>query len=279
MFTLITQQTPGAPITGPWWVIEPPVTIGVIVLTAMYLYAVGPLRRRYDLAERVEPRQVAYFLLAMLTIFVSLQGPLHQLGDYYSLTMHMIQHLLVTLIMPPLLLKGTPAWLIEPLLRVRGVMPVARLLTSPFVAFAAFNVVFAVWHAPQFYQFALGNPQVHGVEHTLFMATAVLTWWPIYSPTPLLPRLNDPLQMLYLFFQSIIPTILGAIITFADIIIYPIYAAAPRVIGLSPADDQQAAGLIMWLGGASFVLFILTIRFFRWMEFDADDRVEASRAS
>jgi putative membrane protein len=191
--------------------------------------------------------------------------------------MHMIQHLLVTLIMPPLLLKSIPAWLIRPVLQAPLVLPIARFVTSPFIAFAVFNIIFSLWHVPAFYQAALGRPAVHGLEHVLFIASAMLTWWPIFSPTPLLPRLSEPGQMFYLFAQSLIPTVLGAIITFADLVLYPFYAAAPRMIGLSPLDDQQVAGLIMWLGGASIVLFVLTIRFFRWMERDGEEPLEASR--
>lgn len=107
---------PFSPHEGSWFVIEPTISLGVIALTALYLYAVGPLRRRYDWAERVEPRQVSQFLLAMLIMFVSLQGPLHELSDYYLFSAHMFQHLLVTLIMPPLLLRGLPEWLKETIL-------------------------------------------------------------------------------------------------------------------------------------------------------------------
>ncbi len=268
---------PFAPHEGTWWIVEPAISAGVICLTAAYLIAVGPLRRRYGWSDRVEPRQVAYFLIAMLIIFVSLQGPLHELSDYYSFSMHMVQHLLITLIMPPLLLKGIPDWLVRPVLEVPLVLRVARFFTSPFIAFGLFNVVFALWHVPGFYQLALSQPAVHGLEHMLFMATAVLTWWPVFSPTELLPRLSEPAQMFYLFAQSLIPTILGALITFADIVLYPFYAAAPRVTGLSPLDDQQGAGLLMWLGGASIVLFVLTLRFFSWMEPDAEEPLESSQ--
>ena len=264
---------PFAPHTGSWWIVEPGITLGVITLLAAYLYAVGPLRKRYGWADHVERRQVCMFVLALAIIFVSLQGPLHELSDYYSFSAHMFQHLLVTLIMPPLLLKGIPAWLAEAVLRIRFVLPVARFILAPFIAFAIFNVVFALWHVPSFYQMALGRPAIHGLEHVLFMGTAILTWWPIFSPTTMIPRLNEPLQMLYLFAQSLIPTVLGALITFADIVLYPFYASAPRVIGLSPLDDQQGAGLLMWLGGASIVLFVLTIRFFSWMERDIEEPV------
>lgn len=268
---------PFSPHEGSWFVIEPTISLGVIGVTALYLYAVGPLRQRYGWADRVEPRQVIQFLLAMLIAFVSLQGPLHELSDYYLFSAHMVQHLLVTLIMPPLLLRGLPEWLVNRLLDRPIVLPIARALTHRFIAFALFNIVFALWHVPAFYQRALGDPLVHSLEHVLFMGTAVLTWWPIFSPTRLLPKLSLPASMFYLFAQSLIPTILGAMITFAGDILYPFYAAAPRVIPLSALDDQQLSGLLMWLGGATIILLILTVRFFRWMEIDADEVLEPSR--
>ncbi len=268
---------PFSPHLGSWWVIEPPVTLGVILALAAYFAAVGPLRRRYDWAEQVERKYVVNFVLAMLIVFVSLQGPLHELSDYYSFSAHMVQHLLVTLIMPPLLLQGIPPWLIERVLDLPLIGLVLRTLTRPFIAFALFNVIFSLWHVPAFYQSALGRPAIHGLEHVLFMGTAVLTWWPVYSPTERLPRLSEPLQLFYLFAQSLIPTVLGALITFAPMVLYPFYAAAPRVLGLSPLDDQQIAGLLMWLGGAAIVLFVLTLRFFSWMERDSDESLEASR--
>lgn len=266
---------PGSPHETSWLVIEPQITIGIALVTALYLYAVGPLRRRFGWAEHVDRRQVSMFLLAMLTLFVSLQGPLHELSDYYLFSAHMLQHVVITLIMPPLLLKGIPDWLMRPMLQSPSLLSIARLLVSPLIAFGLFNIVFAIWHVPVFYELTLRDHRFHVLEHILFMITAVLTWWPVYSPTSLLPRLSDPLQIFYLFLQSIPMTVIGALITFADIGLYPWYAQAPRVINLAPMDDQQIAGLIMWLGGTSIILCVLTIRFFRWIEQDAEDTSEA----
>lgn len=268
---------PFEPHEGSWWIIEPPITLGVILVCALYLYVVGPLRRRYGWAEGVERKQVIMFLLGLLIAFCSLQGPLHELSDYYSFSAHMVQHLLVTMIMPPLLLKGIPAWLIDRVLSVKYVLPIARFVLSPFIAFALFNIVFAMWHVPAFYQRALGDPAVHSLEHVLFMGTAMLTWWPIFNTSTLLPRLSEPWQIFYLFAQSLIPTVLGALITFANFVMYPFYAAAPRIIDLPAIEDQQIAGLLMWLGGASIILFVLTLRFFTWMDRDSDEALEASR--
>ncbi len=277
MFALILANIvshPGSPYEPPWLQIEPEVTLGIMLLTGLYLYAVGPLRRRLGWEERVEPRQVILFLLAMLILFVSLQGPIHELSDYYLLSGHMAQHLLITLIVPPLLLKSIPEWLVRPVLQSPSVLVIARCLVSPYIAFGIFNIVFAIWHVPMFYELALRDHRFHVLQHILLMAAAVVTWWPAYSPTPILPRLSLPLQIFYLFFQSIPMTVIGAVITFSSTLLYPWYAGAPRIINLSPVDDQQIGGLIMWLGGTSAILLVLTIRFFQWMEQDADDTLE-----
>jgi cytochrome c oxidase assembly factor CtaG len=257
----------GTPLSESWTQIEPPVALGIGLLTALYLYAVGPLRERYGWAARVEARSVVCFMLAMIVAFVALQGPLHILSDEYLLTAHMTQHLLVTLIMPPLLLKGLPAWLIDRVLllplyarrflrrrrlgslaaavpRGPALLRIGHIITSPLVSFAAFNVVFVLWHVPAFYDATLTNERLHSLMHSMFIGTAILTRWPIFSPSNQVPALSYPLQMFYLFFQSIPSTILGAIITFASVILYPTYTAAPR-LGLSPQADQQLAGLLM----------------------------------
>ncbi|GAC1643728.1 MAG: cytochrome c oxidase assembly protein [Herpetosiphon sp.] len=266
------------PHTGSWWTLNPGITVGLLLLTALYFYAVGPLRRRLQLSQDVPTHHVVAFLLAMITLGLSLQGPLHELSDYYSFAMRMVQHLIITLLMPPLLLLGLPPWLVDAFLRWRPAYYLLRFVTRPFIAFTLFNVLFALWHVPGAYQMALGRPAIHSLEHILFMAAAIITWWPVFSPSRLLPRLSDPLQILYLLAQSLVPTILGAFLTFADFQLYAYYTSAPRVIGLSAPDDQQVAGLLMWLGGASVILSILTARWFHWMNEDADDALTTSHA-
>src|SRR6266508_517912 len=166
---------------------------------------------------------------------------------------------------PPLLLIGTPPWMFRPLLRLPLALPIGRWLTNPLVAFLCYNITFSLWHVPRYYEATLQSLPIHIVEHVLFFTTAALMWWPIFSPLNELPRLPDPLQCLYLFFASLPPTILGALITLSDSILYPTYARAPRVWGLSPEIDQQAAGLIMWIPGSLVFLLVLTIVWFRWL--------------
>lgn len=252
------------------WNFEPQLVLGLIGQAAAYLACVGPLRRLFPGSARVPLSQIVTFLLGSLTMFLALVSPLDKLGEGYLLTAHMAQHMLLTLVAPPLLLKGTPRWLLRPLLRLPAALPVGRLVTSPLVTFGLFNTVFLIWHVPDFYELTLHNPYIHILEHMLFFGTATLTWWPIYSALDELPPRSPAVQCIYLFLQSIPPTILGAVITFADRVIYPTYAAAPRIWPIAPLDDQRAAGLLMWVPGSLIYFGVLTVIFFRW--FGANDR-------
>jgi putative membrane protein len=250
------------------WQWEPSVLIGLALLAAGYMACVGPLRGRFAGAMPVSRGRIQTFLVGVLVLFVALVSPLDTLSDHYLLSAHMVQHLLMTLIVPPLLLLGTPRWLLRPLLRPRFALSIGRALTNPVAAFLLFNVTFAIWHFPKLYELTLENEALHVLEHLMFLATATLTWWPVFSPLDELPRISDPAQILYLFFQSLPPTVLGALITFAGAPLYPAYASAPRVWGLSVMADQQIGGLIMWIPGALVFFTVLTVVFFRWLNHD-----------
>lgn len=246
------------------WHGHPSVVIGLLVLLGAYLVGVGPLRRRFGLAEHVGSGQVAVFLTGVLIIFIALLSPLHELGDNYLFSAHMVQHLLLTLVVPPLFLVGTPPWLLRPLLRPPRVMRVARLLTLPVTAFVLFNVVFVFWHVPALYDLALREREIHILEHLMFLVAGLILWWPILSPLPELPRAPYILQMLYLFVQPTVPAILGAIITFSDGVLYSWYAEAPRVWGISAHTDQEVGGLVMWIPGGLAFLLTLAVVFLVW---------------
>src|SRR5207249_6874903 len=133
------------------WNWEPSILIGTALIVGLYLYAVGSLRKRYHLAERVKRSQVVYFLLGVFLIFLALVSPLDELGDSYLFSAHMVQHLFLTIIGPPLLLLGTPEWLVKPALRNKVIFNIAQVLTYPAVAFVLYNVDFWLWHAPPLY--------------------------------------------------------------------------------------------------------------------------------
>ena len=232
---------------------------------AAYLAWVGPLRRRYGWADGVSPWRVAAFFGALGITFAALNGPIHDLSDRSLVSAHMVQHLLLTLVMPPLLLAGTPGWLLRPLLAIPGVAPVGRQLTRPLPALSLYAVVFSAWHFPGPYEWALRQHNAHIFEHLLLMASAVVLWWPVLSPLAEWPRLAPPAQLLYLFVAGIPMVPVAAFITLSEEILYPFYGNAAQQWGLSPLADQRLGGVIMWVGGPLAFLIAMTIVFFRWV--------------
>lgn len=242
------------------------VLIGTVYLAAVYLFALGPARERYGWADEAGPtwRKVSY-LGAVALIFFALNGPLHTLSDEYLFSAHMVQHMLLMLVMPPFLILGVPPWLIRKALERPAVARVARFLTHPVVAYLAYNVTFIGWHVPQMYNWALVSHDLHIVQHLMFMAVAVMMWWPVVNPVPELERIpTGPLLMMYVFAFGVPSTILSAFITLSDTVFYPWYAVAPRVSPLSPLEDQRLGGLIMWIPGMLIFWVAITVVFFRW---------------
>ena len=143
-------------------------------------------------------------------------------------------------------------------------MGAARVLTGPLVAFGIYNVVFAGWHVPMFYNWALESHNVHIVQHLMFMTAAVLVWWPVLDPVPELVRMASPLRMLYLFALSVPMSIVSALITLSEDVLYVWYSDAARVFNLSVLDDQQLGGLIMWVPGALVFCAAISIIFYKW---------------
>jgi len=261
----LLDQRPRPTVPYEWsWALHPSVLLGTGLLGALYFYGIGPWRRRRGLPP-VQRWRVASFCEALLVLLGALNGPLHDLSDYYLFSVHMVQHLLLTLVFPPLLLLGTPGWLLEPLLRPPAVRRVARVLTQPVVAAVIYSVTIAMWHLAPYYDVMMRNHDVHILTHLMFMATATLLWWPVMSPVPeLLPRLPYGLGMLYLFLVGIPMQIVAAMITLSDGVLYPWYAAAPRTWGLSPLEDQQLGGLLMWVPGNLYLFAAIGVLFFVW---------------
>ena len=250
--------------------------VGLAALEGAYLFGVGPLRERYGLADTVDQRQVATFTAGVLVIFVSLLSPIHFLSDGYLFSAHMLQHVLLTLVAPPLLILGTPEWLVRPILRPNLMFRIARIATFPVIAFAVFNLTFSIWHIPALYNTSVTSHGVHIGEHLLFIATAVLMWWPIASIMPELPRLSYPFQMAYLFLLSIAQIILFAPITFSAEPLYEWYVNAPRIWDISPLVDQQLGAILMKMGGAAIFLTLIIVIFFRWFSQEERNQAEAS---
>ncbi|HEX8732395.1 MAG TPA: cytochrome c oxidase assembly protein [Ktedonobacterales bacterium] len=258
------------------WTLDPTLLVGLAVILGGYLYAIGPARRRWGLGEAATRAQVAWFILGWLTLAVALISPLDTLGDGYLFSAHMIQHMLIAVVAPPMLLLGAPAWLAELPLRGAGLRRAARWLANPIFAFGVFQADIWLWHAPGLYDLTLENAAVHIVEHLSFLILGVIYWLPILSPTPLIPRISRGFAILYLFIGCQPMVALGALLTFAAAPLYAPYVAAPRVWGLSPLADQQLGGLIMWLPTNIPYLIALSAAFFLWV--GERDRAERQAA-
>ena len=267
------------------WSVHPSIPIGLGVLVLVWGLGIGPLRRRYGLGPPVDGLRKATFGLGIATFFLALTGPIHDLSDSYLFLVHMLQHLVITLIAPPLILLGTPDWLVRPLLRLPALGRAIRFLTRAPVAYLLYTGTLAVWHVPRFYGETLIDLPTHIFEHVLFIVTAFLAWWPVLSPIREM-RLRPPLQVFYLILLTLPMKGLGAALTMQGDVLYPAYALAPRVYGISPMEDQRIGGLLMWLPSGSVLWGAAAIVFYRWWrgeqvseEAAADAREAEAKAS
>jgi cytochrome c oxidase assembly factor CtaG len=209
---------------------------------------------------------VAY-AAGLLTLVVALVSPLDALGSAL-LSAHMAQHLLLIAVAAPLLVLGQPPlallWgLAEPRRRQLGRwwrrVPVLRsawaVLSLPLVAWLLHTAALWVWHAPPLYQAALEAPMLHGAEHLSFLGTGLLFWWTVLAPGPAGAARSDQgrtrygLGALSIFALTLQSGLLGALMTFAPSPWYPAYAGRTAPWGLAPLEDQQLAGLLMWVPG------------------------------
>jgi putative membrane protein len=208
--------------------------------------------------------QVACFLIGVATLWLAADWPVHELAEERRISVHMIQHLLMSLVAPPLLLAGTPGWLLRSLLRPRWLLATVRQFARPILALLLFNGWIAISHWPALLGLGLRSEPVHFGMHAVLVSTALLMWMPVLSPMVEIPRLRYPGQMLYLFAQSIVPTVPASFLTFADTPLYPFYAVAGQLFGIDAVVDQRIAGLIMKLLGGLILWGWIAALFFRW---------------
>ena len=236
---------------------HPSVWIGTAVLAALYLAASALSGRRPT------RRQAAWFATAVIVILFA-HGELDELADQRLFAIHMLQHLVQSFVIPPLLLLGTPDWILRPLVARKPMKALARTLTNPVVAFLLFSAVFVTAHFPPVFDRMCRDENFHIALHVTFMATGVLLWWPILSPLPELQRLSYPMQILYLFLLMIPMTAVAAPITLASRVIYPWYSEGRHAWGLGAMEDQVLGGLLMWIGQGSYLMIVFTAIFYRW---------------
>ncbi|MGH7722064.1 MAG: cytochrome c oxidase assembly protein [Candidatus Dormibacteria bacterium] len=267
------------------WSWEPTVLLGLAALVAGYAIAWrhGLLRDDDDVSAWVgTPRTRAWFFAAGILVgFIALLSPIDTGGDEYLFSLHMVQHLLLMMVAPPLCILGV-AGMRAPSGPSPGWRRAWALLVNPWVATLIFSAVLLVWHVPALYDATLTTEPIHVVEHLSFIAVGILFWWPIIDPM----RGNDRQRWVGTFpkiamlvASGVPPTVLGLLFTLAPRAFYDFYVRAPRLWGLGPVADQQLAGVIMF-GAGNLIYFAAVVAvFLRVFGDPARDEEEAQRAS
>jgi len=261
---VIEQANDIAVAVDPWrfqW--HPEVWLLVSFLTGAFIYMVcviGP--KAVPLGESAVTRKNIYaFVGAMLMLWVASDWPLHDISEEYLYSAHMLQHMMLSYFQPPLALIATPPWLLRILIGEGRLYTGLKFLTKPVVAGVLFNVVVIISHIPMVVNSSLGNGPLHYSLHASVVLLSLLMWMPIVGPFKEL-HIGPLSKCIYLFLQSIIPTLPAAWLTFAEGAVYKEYDIPVRVFGWSVTVDQQLAGGIMKLGGSTFLWTIVVYIFF-----------------
>jgi putative membrane protein len=255
----------GATFADPWrFQANPEVYVLVAFLIAAYVYSIrviGP--RAVSAGEQIVSRtNVGCFAGAMALLFAASTWPIHQIGEDYLYSVHMLQHMMLSYFMPPLVLLATPTWLMRLLVGTGRAYRIVTVMTKPVVAAVVFNLVVMVTHIPPVVNASVQSAPLHYSMHSLLVLTALLMWTPVVGPFHEL-RISDAAKPIYLFLQSVVPTVPAAWLTFAQGVVYKHYNQPVRIWNLSPTDDQQLAGAIMKIGGSIYLWALVVFYFFK----------------
>ncbi|MFZ4683246.1 MAG: cytochrome c oxidase assembly protein, partial [Terrimicrobiaceae bacterium] len=242
------------------WAFEPLPAFGLL-FTAL-IYSRGWRKLHRQVPARYPVWRLLCFLAGLATLYISFASPLDAFASFLLIS-HMVQHLLLTMVAPCLIWLGAPqlpmlcglprqfvAKGLGPFLQWKGLLNVIHAVMHPAVSWLLFTLSNILWHVPHFYELALGSDGWHQVEHFCFLATALMFWWHVIQPWPGRPYWPRWAMIPYLLLADLQNTALAAFLTFYDRILYPTYENAPRIVSLSPLEDQAGAGVIMWVPGS-----------------------------
>lgn len=280
------EPTPLGVLTA--WSLDPLPWVAALIATAGYLVLV----RRVDRAHprtRVPRWRVAAWLAGNVMILVALVSAV----DIYAedlLTIHMIQHLLLAMVAPPLLALGAPVTLVlraaSPNVRQHLLLPILHsrpvtVIASPIVAWPMFAIVMWLTHFSPLYDAALEDPALHVLEHAIYIGAGMLFWWPIVAADPIPRRLSYVARLAYVILQMPLNAAVGLAIYFAPAVLYSHYATLGRAWGPDAMTDQQIGGLLMWAAGDLLLLLAVPAIVTAWMHADIrrSERLDARLAA
>lgn len=239
-----------------------PVWLTLSIIFVAFIYVRGYFAIRKTRPEQFTVVRLASFLTGLIVLWLSLGPPMDDFADAL-LSAHMVEHLLLMSVVPPLLLYGLPVVpmlrglpvifrrnVVSPLLRLPYLRAFGRWIVNPVVAWIAMNLTFLVWHIPSAYDFALRNEGWHAVEHLCFLVTAILFWWCILRPWPTPPNGANWGILIYLIAADIVNTLLSAFLAFCNRPVYSYYTDRANPFGVSPLEDQVLGAAIMWVIGS-----------------------------
>ncbi|MCU1366914.1 MAG: hypothetical protein JWN39_2553 [Ilumatobacteraceae bacterium] len=262
-------------ITADPWAFHahPEVWALVLLIIGAYIYAVrviGPTAVPPG-TPIVSRRQKVYFVATVVLLWAASDWPIHDIGETYLYSAHMLQHMMLSYFLPPLAVLAMPEWLLRLIIGNGKGYTAFRFMTKPVVAGVLFNMTVMVTHIPGVVNTSTENGPLHYSLHFALVSTALLMWMPVIGPFKEL-QMGYPGKMVYLFLQSVIPTVPAGWLTFADGVVYKHYDIPVRVWGINVINDQQVAGGIMKVGGTMFMWTIIIYMFFKRFSVGFDEQ-------
>jgi putative membrane protein len=254
------------------WPVDVSVYAGLVVLFLGHAWLAG----KVDDAQR---KHTLYFLLGLLTLWVALETPIETISDYYLDSVHMLQHVLLGFVAPPLMLLGLSPQMIERIVRVPGV----RAITEPVQAQVIAGLVMIGWHLPVLYDATLYSGSLHVLEHVMFIGAGLVMYWPMLDATSAHSRwrLSPGAKLLYMLVATLPQDGVALALIFSRVPFYEYYTHAPRLVSsLTPIIDQTLAGaVLMILGKATLAVAAIAV-FVRWFgsEHSADQALTPGKA-
>jgi putative membrane protein len=251
----------------PDWTPHPDVWLLIAAFGALYAVAMLRLGPRVVVPSGpvVSRFQVTCWSLGVFTLWLASDWPIHDIAERSMYSVHMVQHLMFSMVAAPLLLLGTPAWLARRILRPGSRrFAMVRRLSRFLPAILVFNVVLVLTHWPTVVNASLHFGGLHFLVHSLVFTSSLIVWMPVLSPLPEIPRLASLPRLLFLFAQSVVPTVPASFLTFGSKPLYSFYEHVPHLWGMSTLEDQQTAGLIMKLGAGLLLWLLIAVLWFRW---------------
>jgi putative membrane protein len=250
------------------WRNQPVLLGGLVLLGWLYALGVGPLRGRLAPGEPFPRRRAGAFAAGLALLYLALGSPLDEIARYFLCSAHTVQDVLVLYPAAALLLLGLPGWLADAVLGHLS-RSVGRALLGPVVCGGCFVVMVSGWYVPRLFEGALRDGGLHALRAGLFLAAALLFWWPLLSPSRLFPPMRHGPRLVYLFAIQVALTGVFTYLLMADHAMYPTYDHAPRLIAaLSPGEDQILAGTLLSFLSSMVLVSALGLNFYRWSQID-----------